>query len=172
MLDVSRPYPADTPITGISRLQAQRDESREESSLILVEPDLSFLPDRALMLTEASYRVTTVRDIRELASLCSPRLFGIALLSELLGPAALDFAARFVRTEWPGARILFLGASQRVLEDHLYDERIEASCKPHELLKAIGTLHRTRSTARPFIVPALAANTTLEPKVSSSKQQS
>lgn len=109
--------------------------TKQGRNLVLVEPDLSFLPDRAFMLTEAEYRVTTVRDIRELCPLSSRSTYSFALLSELLGAPALDSAARFVRTEWPAARILFLGNAQRMLDDHLYDERIELSCKSHELLK-------------------------------------
>jgi hypothetical protein len=162
MLESSRLYPAETLVSSAAGLPTPLGGNKEMPSLILVEPDLCFLPDRALMLTEAYYRVTTVRDIRELASLSIQSTFAIALLSELLGPAALESAARLVRTQWPAARILFLGASQRMLEDHLYDERIAPSCTPHELLKAIEALDRALLGARPFIVPALNGKKTAE----------
>ena len=165
MLESSRLYPAESLVPSVAGLPIPLGGNTEVASLILVEPDLYFLPDRALMLTEAHYRVTTVRDIRELASLGGQSTFRIAVLSELLGPAALESAARFVRTQWPAARILFLGASQRMLEDHLYDERIGPSCTPHELLKGIQALERTLLGARPFIVPALNEKKTAESMV-------
>jgi hypothetical protein len=106
------------------------------------------------MLTEADYRVTTVRDIRELFPLSTRSTYSFALLSELLGAPALDSAARFVRTQWPSARIFFLGNAQRMLDDHLYDERIEVSCKSHELLKTLAALERKKLTGRPFVLPS------------------
>jgi hypothetical protein len=106
------------------------------------------------MLTEADYRVTTIRDIRELSPLSTRSTYSFALLSELLGAPALDSAARFVRTQWPSARILFLGNAQRMLDDHLHDERIEVSCKTHELLKTLAALDRQKLTGRPFVLPS------------------
>ncbi len=171
MLESSRLYPTETIVPSATGLPIPHGGDREVPSLILVEPDLCFLPDRALMLTEAYYRVTTVRDVRELASLSIQSTFAIALLSELLGSAALESAARFVRTRWPAARILFLGASQRMLEDHLYDERIAPSCTPHELLKGIEALDRTPLVSRPFIVPASNRKETSESTVLAYEQQ-
>ena len=172
MLESSRLYPAETLVPSAAGLPIPHGGDKKVPSLILVEPDLCSLRDRALMLTEACYRVTAVRDVRQLGSLSIQSTFAIALLSELLGPAALESAAQIVRTQWPAARILFLGASQRMLEDHLYDERIAPSCTGHELLRAIEALDRTLLGARPFIVPAPnGKNTVDDPTVLPYKQQ-
>jgi hypothetical protein len=155
MLEGSSSYAFNRDSANFDPLTAPAPVSREAVSLILIEPELAFLPDRVPMLTEADYRVTTVRDIRELFPLCSRSTFTVALLSELLGPAALDSAARFVRSQWPVARILLLGSAQRRLEDHLYDERIDASCTPQDLLKMLATFDQRKLGGRPFIVPSL-----------------
>jgi hypothetical protein len=156
----------------IEILPAALSIGREAIHLILIEPDLPFLPDRTQILTGSEYRVSTIRDVHELFALGTRESFNLAVISELLGFAALESATRFVRAQWPEARILLLGGAQRALEDHLYDERIEASCTPNELLKLLAMLYQKRGGGRPFIVPTILASSSLSQATSVGEQVS
>jgi hypothetical protein len=153
MLDISRYYAPNKDNDSLMRSPTAAT-SQGQPNLILIEPDLTYLPDRALLLAESDYCVTTLRDVRELFFMQDRRTFAVALLSQLLGAVALDSAARYVRSQWPVARILILGQAAQLMEDYLYDEAIDQFCKPQDLLKAVATLSHDpqQSGGRPFVL--------------------
>ncbi len=130
--------------------------------VVLVEPDLICVPDRTLLLTEARYRVTTVRDVRELFFLQGSEPFQMAVLSDLLGPFALMAAAQAVRRHWPKACILVLGCAALVLEDNLYDETLSHSCGGRDFLEALARLVSDPWGGRANVLPFAVSTRPLE----------
>jgi hypothetical protein len=105
--------------------------------ILLLESDLATLSDRARLLTNSSYHVTTARNQSDLFVLRATTGISLAILSDCLGAVALGVAAQSIRLGWPLARILILGKAQFVLEDNLYDEAIEHRFVKSELLSTI-----------------------------------
>jgi hypothetical protein len=123
--------------------------------IVIIEPVISSLSDRQLLLSNDNYRVTSVKDARELSLLGADESFALALISDSLGRSGLVDAARSVRQQWPAARILVSGVAAVVLEDHLYDDTIPHSCGEQELCDALDRLSAQRTQSRPFIVTTL-----------------
>jgi hypothetical protein len=105
--------------------------------ILLLESDPATLSDRAKLLTNSSYHVTTARNQSDLFILRATTGISLAILSDCLGPAALGVAAQSIRLGWSTARILILGKAQFVLEDNLYDDAIEHRFVKSELLITI-----------------------------------
>jgi hypothetical protein len=70
------------------------------------------------------------------------KAIALAIVSDCLGPRSLTAMTETVRRQWPLARILILGRAESVLEDHLYDEQIEHSIDPNQLLKDLERLYK------------------------------
>jgi hypothetical protein len=111
-------------------------------AVLLVEPDLLLLTAEALLLTGSNYRVTAALTQREIFSLNKTLAIALAILSASLGPEHLSMVARTVRMQWPPARILILGPPGSGLEDHLYDEQIQHSSNPAQLLADVERLYQ------------------------------
>jgi hypothetical protein len=110
--------------------------------ILAVEPDFSVLNAKSLLLTKANYRVTRATSERELFTLQGTRAVALAILSDHLGQRLLGTVAETVRRQWPRARILILGQAPRMLEDYLYDERIDRSPNPKQVLADLEQLYK------------------------------
>jgi hypothetical protein len=127
-------------------------------NIVLIEPIAASLPDRRFLLANDQYRVTCVRDTRELSLLRTEESFALALISDALGEIGLIDAARSVRKQWPAARILVLGEAAVVLEDNLYEEALPHSCGQQEICDTLKGMFSAKPHGRPFIVTTPAAN--------------
>ena len=107
------------------------------TGILLLESDLATLSDRARLLTDSSYQVTTARNQSDLFVLRGTTGISLVILSDSLGAAALGVAAHSIKLDWPLAPILILGKAQSVLEDNLYDEAIEHRFVKSDLLVTI-----------------------------------
>jgi hypothetical protein len=126
-------------------------------NVVLIEPTAANLPDRRFLLANEQYRVTCVRDTRELGLLRTEEAFALALISDALGQIGLIDAARSVRKQWPAARILVLGEAAVVLEDYLYEEALPHSCGQQEFCDTLLGMFNSKPHGRPFIVTTPAA---------------
>lgn len=126
-------------------------------SMVLIEPMATSLPDRQFLLSNDRYRVTCVRDTRELSLLRTEESFVLALISDALGQVELIEAAQSVRKQWPAARILVLGQAAVVLEDYLYEEALPHSCGQQELCDTLDGMSSLKNYGRPFIVTTTSA---------------
>ena len=107
------------------------------TGILLLESDLAILSDRARLLTDSSYQVTTARNQSDLFVLRGTTGISLVILSDSLGAAALGVAAHSIRLAWQLARILILGKAESVLEDNLYDQAIEQRFVKSDLLVTI-----------------------------------
>jgi hypothetical protein len=142
---------AQLPESSLARINPER------LGLVLIEPIDASFPDHRFLASNESYRVTSVRDTRELALLGAAESFAIALISDTLGRVGFVDAANSVRKQWPTARILVLGRAAVVLEDHLYDDALPHSCGQQELCDTLNRMSRQRVQGRPFIVTTPAS---------------
>jgi hypothetical protein len=94
------------------------------------------------LLTNSHYSVTPAFSQREIFALRETKAIALAVLSDCLGPRLLVAVARSVRKQWPLARILIIGRPEFVLEDYLYDEQINHSSNPRQLLEDVESLYR------------------------------
>lgn len=109
--------------------------------ILLVEPEITLLTAQALLLTRSDYSVTPAFSQLEIFILREKKAIALAILSDGLGPRLLAVAAHSVRKQWPLARILVIGRPQSVLEDHLYDEQVDHSSDPKQLLEDVERLY-------------------------------
>ena len=104
---------------------------------LLVDPDLSLLEARKLVLSTANYSVriaSAPRDVFQLQPEEDPQ---IVVLSDTLGSFQLQAVAEYVRHRWPRARILILGNAVPALEDALYDDSVEARFDAADFLAVV-----------------------------------
>jgi hypothetical protein len=109
--------------------------------ILAVEPDLSVLHEKSLLLMKANYCVTPASSERELFLLRDTKALPLAILSDHLGRRLLRTVAETVRRQWPRTRILILGPSVMGLEDYLYDEQIYRSSDPKQVLADLEMLY-------------------------------
>jgi hypothetical protein len=78
--------------------------------------------------------------------------FDAAILQDTLPLLELDEACRFIRRQWPSARILVIRTGDNFLDDTLYDDRVLPSSSTEVLITAIERLlkgqHESRSRVR------------------------
>lgn len=110
--------------------------------ILLVEPDINLLTAEISLLTRSNYSVTPVLSSGEIFALRDTTAIALAILSDCFDPRALAAIAQTVRKQWPLARILVIGRPEFVLEDHLYDEQIDHSSNPTQLLEGIESLYK------------------------------
>jgi DNA-binding NtrC family response regulator len=110
--------------------------------ILLVEPDITLLTAETHLLTCSDYSVTPAFSPREIFALRETKAIALAILSDSLGPQLLPAVAYAVRKQWPLARILILGQPGSVLEDQLYDEKIENPSDPKRLLEEVERLYK------------------------------
>jgi hypothetical protein len=110
--------------------------------VLLINPDISVLSSKSSLLSKSNYSVTPAFSHAELFILRETKAIALAILSGSLGQQLLPAIAETVRRQWPLARILILGPPQSVLEDHLYDEEINDSLTPKQLLDELERLYK------------------------------
>jgi hypothetical protein len=110
--------------------------------ILLVEPDISLLTAETLLLTRSNYSVMPAFSQSEIFALYETKVIALAILSDRLGPRLLATVAQTVRKRWPLARILIVGRPESMLEDHFYDEQIDRSSDPKQLLDDIERLYK------------------------------
>jgi hypothetical protein len=110
--------------------------------ILLIDPDISLLYAEYLLLTNSNYYVTPAFSHREIFALRETKEVALAILSDSLGRQLLGAIAETVRRQWPLARILILGRAESVLEDHLYDEQIDHSLDPTQILDDLERLYK------------------------------
>jgi hypothetical protein len=111
-------------------------------ALLLVAPDTAVLSDNALLLANSDYCVVIAFSDGEVLALHDETSIAFAILSASLGNRGLRASAEAVRRRWPLAQILILSPSAFGLEDHLYDERIDPSPEPKQLLDTLDRLSK------------------------------
>jgi hypothetical protein len=110
--------------------------------ILAVEPDLAVLNAKSLLLTKANYCVTKATSDLEIFALRGTKALALAILSDRLGPRHLRTVAETVRRQWPRTRILILGQAATTLADYLYDEQIDRSSDPQQILDDLESLYR------------------------------
>ena len=108
-------------------------------SLLLVDGNVCSLERHQSILSNSGYLVITATTLTEVIALRQMAI-RLAVLSETLGWSILRSAAENVRRTWPRARILVLGAAQRVLDDPLYDEAADCQITSINLLSVLQKL--------------------------------
>ncbi len=109
--------------------------------ILAVEPDIAVLNAGALLLTKANFCVTLASSDNELFILRHTRAIALAILSDRLGQRLLGMVAATVRRQWPRTRILILGKAPPVFEDHLYDEQMDRSSDPKQVVADLEKLY-------------------------------
>ena len=96
----------------------------------------------ALLLNCSNYTVTPAFSQGEIFALRETKAIALVILSDCLGPRLLAAVAHTVRKQWPLARILILGRTESALEDHIYDEQIDHSSDPKQLLRDVESFYK------------------------------
>lgn len=109
--------------------------------ILAVEPDIEVLHAKSLLLTHSNYCVTAASGDGDLFSLQGTQGFALAMLSDRLGSRGLGKVAQIVRRSWPHTRILIVGEVPGMLEDYLYDEQIDRSADPRQVLAVLEGLY-------------------------------
>jgi len=123
------------------RIPAAFPQAAPWRGILAVEPDLATLQAGSLRLTQANYCVTRASGGHELFTLRGTKALAIAILSDHLGQRHLGAVAETVRRQWPRTRILILGQPPGDLEDYLYDEQINRSPEPQQVLADLESLY-------------------------------
>jgi hypothetical protein len=107
--------------------------------VLAVNPDRRLLDSRALLLQGFHYQVNTATDYRQVQSIPAPESFEVAVIEQLDPLSELDSVTRLIRTRWPRAKILIFSRGTLLLDDALYDERVD-SFQLGELITGIARL--------------------------------
>jgi hypothetical protein len=110
--------------------------------ILLIEPNISLLSAETGLLNAANYCVTPAFSHGEVFVLRSIEAVALAIISDSLGSLVLGAVAMTVRSQWPLARILIIGRAATMLEDQLYDEQVEHSVEPKQLVEDIDRLYK------------------------------
>jgi hypothetical protein len=89
------------------------------------------------LLKGPKFRLSIATDYRELWVIPKQELIQVAILHNTLSAFELEDASRFIRQQWPNARILIIRRGVGSLDDALYDDRLAPNAAPELLLFAI-----------------------------------
>jgi hypothetical protein len=119
----------------------QRDGRRAETIHVLsVGPlDRSFIVHDAMLMMPDS-RLSIATDYRELWEIPKQQAIHVVILHETLTLFELDEACRFIRQQWPCARVLAVRVGEVFLDDELYDDRVAPTVEADVLLTTIERL--------------------------------
>ncbi len=112
-------------------------EMNDVKRVCLVEPDLELLHTREFLLIACGYSVLPAggyQDVYQLRSADAPH---VAILGNSLDLRSLKVTAERIRRTWPRSRILVVGPGALCLDDHLYDETVEAPLRPKEFIAMV-----------------------------------
>jgi hypothetical protein len=138
---------------GVDRMQLQKTRSRIScllpSGTLIVEPDPELLAVRSSLLTAAGQYLAALNATISCEALQQIEV-RLAILSQSLETTMLTTLAEEIRLYWPDASILIVGRRGLALDDQLYDESIDLSCRPEELLSALFRLAQGQRNRRAF----------------------
>jgi hypothetical protein len=95
--------------------------STHSRAILLIEPRQPRLTDCLSNLGDSRFTVFALHDAKAIYLMSGSIKPPCAVLSDEVGPVALQASAEAVRWQWPKARIVILGKPGE-LEDHLYDD--------------------------------------------------
>ncbi len=113
-------------------------DSNACSVALIVEPDPRVLEETTRVLLRACkavYAITAPGAVYEWQP-CEELV--VAVLSAAFGPFRLTAVTEYIRHRWPHARILVIGMTAPLLEDHLYDDALPALAGEQDILDAVG----------------------------------
>lgn len=85
-----------------------------------------------------------IADHRELWLIPKHEVVHAAIVHEALNSFELDEVCRYIRRQWPAAKILVIRDGENFLEDALYDDRVMPDVPPQVLLQALEQLLQRR----------------------------
>lgn len=136
---VGAPMPEES---GLIQRPPSATNPSSRSPVLLIEPCHELLESRRLILGLLSQSVVAVSSSAELCGLLHHHTFSHVVIDTATKAPAVDEvkqATRItgeVRKSWPAAKILLLGPAPPGLEDHLYDDAVDACCNPAGLVAA------------------------------------
>jgi len=86
------------------------------------------------------FQLTIAKDFRQLWLTPKDVCVDVAVLHCTLAPLELEDASRFIRRQWPSARILVIRPDSEFLDDALYDDRVLPAVASQVLLPTIERL--------------------------------
>jgi hypothetical protein len=92
------------------------------------------------LLDVASLRLTIATGYQKLWGMPMQESIQVAILHNTLSSFELDAASRLIRRRWPHTRILVVSRGESLLQDALYDDRVEPTVAPELLLTIIQRL--------------------------------
>jgi hypothetical protein len=101
------------------------------------------------LLEGPEFQLSIAPDMNGLRLVLDHEDFELAILHNTLAGRELRDACRFIRRQWPKAKILVIRAGQDFLEDALYDERVVPDVAREGFLATIGLLIATWREGRP-----------------------
>lgn len=101
-------------------------------------------PCRQLSVTGNCLELSMIPEYRQLWIIPRQEAIHLAILHDTLHSFELDETARLIRHHWPEARILLISTEEGILDDAMYDDRIEPAASPQDLLSVIDRLLEKR----------------------------
>jgi hypothetical protein len=92
------------------------------------------------LLDERNFHLTIATDCHKLWVIPRQESLQVVILHNTLSSFELEDASRFIRRQWPRARILVVSSGESFLEDALYDDRVAPTVTPGVLLTTIEQL--------------------------------
>lgn len=93
----------------------------------------------------ACREVWMIPDYRDLWVIPRQQIFHAAILHNTLSSLEVDEACRFIRRQWPSAKILVIRACVDFLDDALYEDRIMPGASSDALLQSVDRLLSCRT---------------------------
>ncbi len=112
----------------LSQLEDARTAAR--GSILIVGADETLLHSRALLLSILKIPVQAASGDTEVFNLPPCANFCLVVIDLATLEVQAAAVAAYVRTRWPGARILLLGKLLQNFDDPLYDDIVEARFNP------------------------------------------
>jgi hypothetical protein len=131
------PQPGETP-EAIARSRADQSDAvttKEPARILLVDATLALHESHLSLLRSIPAIVETLTSCADMY-LHEERDYALVLLALHSEPRETAEAANFVRHRWGAARILLLEGESAMIDDWLYDERVDPHLHPARLREA------------------------------------
>ena len=115
--------------------------------VLLVESDDDLGRSRMLLLQSLGWPVDVARDRPALCAIPREARYGLVAVGMRPRLMNIPLILTTIRNLWPTARILLLGNSAVGIEDHQYDEMVDADHHPGNLVDIAGQLLLTYVSA-------------------------
>ena len=116
-----------------NQVDAVASDAASACGVLLIEPDAELSPSRLLLLELLGTPVHLARNLTETCNLRNAA-FCLVTASATSNHAEMQSLLTSVRKLWPDAAILLLGDSAFGVEDHQYDEIVNAAHHPADLV--------------------------------------